>query len=60
MKKPKRIFYLDIPKVVTNPNDGEWQNIDIFDTRKEAQKFLLDTWGIQEEHSEIFITEGTE
>lgn len=53
-----QFFYVDIPKPDPTVN-GEWLNVGQFDTREECEAFLLETWGIQQEHAHLFITEGS-
>lgn len=57
MIKPKKVFWVVIPK--RNPTgEGEWENVNSFNTRKQAEKFLFETWGIGKDYSDPFITEG--
>lgn len=63
MKRPKKIYYVDIPDWPAP--EGNWRNVAEFTTKRQAVKFLADTWGIDaryaaqfKHYADLFIVEG--
>lgn len=54
-------YYVDVPNPECKSDDDNlqsWVNVGTFDTRKEAEEFLLNRYGIQPALVEVFITKG--
>lgn len=65
-KKPSKFWYVDLPSTdFIDGLDPGWTNVATFRSRdgharRDAVKFLKDTWGIPREYSALFITESWE
>lgn len=60
-KRSKSCWYLDIPTkaCVGNPDAG-WDNIEIFNSKKQAVKFIRDNFGSCDEDGNVcLLTEGS-
>ncbi len=59
-----RIWYVDIPRMVEGlPGQGidgedDWVNVSIEHSREDAERVLLERWGIEKEQAGVFITDG--
>lgn len=57
MRKPKKIFWVDIPDS-NKLDNGEWVNVGLFGTRKEALEFCKKQFNADKKGKISLISQG--
>jgi hypothetical protein len=57
-KKPKRVYWVDLPNPSATSDDDTFLNVRTFDRRKDAYNFLRKTFGMPTRVAGFFVSWG--